>query len=161
MAKLSNFFRKKFKPLSIDIKDGKAHITINADILGSKFDYAQQAVDNQIWNDIEPLMPKATGDLIFQTNMLNANTSGQVYLYPPESPQGHYLYEGVLYVDPVYNVGAFYDANYGFWSRPDVEKIPSERNLTYQRPTAVSHWGEEAYRRYKRDWVRVAKRAIK
>ncbi len=46
-------------------------------------------------------------------------------------PQAHYLYEGILYVDPKTGKGAFFSPDYGFWSRPGVQKVPSDRELEY------------------------------
>ena len=43
------------------------------------------------------------------------------------SPYAHYQYTGKLYVDPDYNIGAFYSPKYGFWSRRDVKKIKYHR----------------------------------
>lgn len=50
-----------------------------------------------------------------------------------DSPDANYLYEGKLMVDPITLKGAFFNPNYGFWSRPGTEKImdPSGRNLVY------------------------------
>ena len=68
------------------------------------------------------------------------------------SPYAHYQWEGKLYVDPITNKGAFYDPDYGFWSRPGVTKIPTDIPMNYskeQNPLATSHWevpAEEAFK---------------
>ena len=55
-------------------------------------------------------------------------------------PDVHYLYNGNLYVDPKYGKGAFFNENYGFWSRPGITKIPTERQLNYHTPGTGAHW---------------------
>lgn len=128
--------------------------------LGIKLDQAQDALDRQVWTDVQRHMPLDTGNLRGQTNVLNSNTRGLVYLYPPELEYGHYQYEGVVYVDPVYQIGAFYSPEYGFWSRKDVAKVPSDRRLQYSQPTAAAHWGEVAFNNHKDEWVEVVRRAL-
>ena len=96
-----------------------------------------------------------------ETEKLNNATRGEVYLYPPNSDYGHYQYEGVLYVDPVYKKGAFYSTKYGYWSRPGVRKEKSNRPLFYSRDTAEAHWDEVAYTNHKKDWVKAAKRGYR
>lgn len=49
------------------------------------------------------------------------------------SVSANYLYEGKLMVDPFTYKGAFFSPTYGFWSRPDTQKImdPGGRSLEY------------------------------
>ena len=136
-------------------------ISLNLERLGKKLDLAQDALDAQVWNDIKYYMPLKTGNLIDQTEQINRATRGEVFLYPPDSDYGHYQYEGIVYVDPVYNVGGFYDEEYGWWSRPGIEKVPSDRPLFYGRDTAEAHWDEKAESVHKRDWIAAAKRAVR
>ena len=59
------------------------------------------------------------------------------------SPYAHYQYIGKLYVDPKTKKGAFYSPNIGFWSRKNVNKIKTGKNLdysTFRHPLASSHW---------------------
>jgi len=106
-------------------------------------------------------MPLRTGNLIQQTEMLNASTRGEVYLYPPQSDYGHYMYEGWVYEDPVYHVGGFFSEDYGWWSRPGVQKVKSDRPLMYGRDTAEAHWDEIAAQNHRADWLRLARRVIR
>lgn len=57
-------------------------------------------------------------------------------------PYAHYQYHGVLYVDPVYKKGCFYNPKTGHvWSRPGVKKIPSDRALSYHgEPMRGKQW---------------------
>ena len=66
--------------------------------------------------------------------------SGQVVW---STPDANYLYEGKLMVDPITLKGAFFSQNYGFWSRPNTQKImdPKRRNLEFHGGSLQgSHW---------------------
>ncbi len=129
--------------------------------LGIKMDKAQDALDAAVWNDVKRYMPMDTGALIEQTNAININERGRVFLYPPNNDYGHYQHEGIVYVDPITGTGAFYSPEYGFWARPGVEKVPSDRRLTYSQPMAEAHWGEAAFRDHNQEWLEVVKRALR
>lgn len=156
-----NYFTSLFARKKIDIKTSGCRINVSFVRQGRKLDAAQDALDAQVWNDIKKYMPMQTGSLIAETEKLNNSTRGEVYLYPPNSDYGHYQYEGILYVDPVYKKGAFYNAQYGYWSRPGVRKEKSNRPLFYSRDTAEAHWDETAYANHKKDWVKAAKRGYR
>lgn len=55
-----------------------------------------------------------------------------------------YMYNGNVYVDPVYKVGGFFSEKYGWWSRRGVTKIPSGRPFNFTNPMATDHWDEKA-----------------
>jgi len=137
-------------------------INLNWKPLEKKLQEAQYAVDAQAWQDVQKYMPMDTGALRDETNLLNVQAcgTGTIYLYPENHDYGHYLHEGVLYVDPVYNVGAFpitvAGEVVGFYSRPGVPKIPSERKLTYRDPNARAHWGEVAIQNHFKEWEKIA-----
>ena len=61
------------------------------------------------------------------------------------SPHAHYQYKGELYVDPVTGKGAFYSPDFGFWSRPNTEKIPSGKGLNYHAPGTGSYWDKKMW----------------
>lgn len=156
-----NHFRKEFEKMKVNVKVFGATIQMDPTNIGAKLDHAQDVLDAQVWSDVQRYMPHDTGHLIDMTNMLNQSTRGEVYIYPPELDYGHYQHEGILYVDPVTEKGAFYSPEYGFWSRPGVEKVKSERKLSYSSPDAIDHWGKYAYDNHKEQWIRVAKNALK
>ena len=68
------------------------------------------------------------------------------------TPYAHYMYEGKVYVDPLYKVAAFPIRNgkisfdpkdgeiEGFVSRKNVTKIPTNRDLKYHTPGTGPHW---------------------
>lgn len=157
-----NYYKKKLQKYSYS-ETGKGYqLHFELGDIGAKLDAAQDALDAQVWQDVQKYMPVETGELKNRTNMLNTveRTRGKVFLYPPDSKYGHYQYEGIVYVDPVYGKAAFYSEDYGFWSRPGVEKIPSDRKLTYSQPNAVPHWGEEAILNHLPEWYKLVKKVI-
>jgi hypothetical protein len=137
-------------------------LSLNFDFVTNRIKKAQMALDTQVWLDVQKYMPIDTGNFIQETNAINMAIAGKgrVYLYPPNDPRGHYLYEGKLYVDPVYGKGAFYSPTYGFWSRPNIKKVKTEKDLTYSNPNAISRWGEVAYSNHHQDWVEVVRKAL-
>lgn len=156
-----NYFKRMFAKIKIkSVRDGCA-INVSLEKFGRHMDIAQDALDAQVWSDIQNYMPMETGVLIAETDIINKSTRGEVYLYPPDSDYGHYQYEGIKYEDPDYGIGAFYSPEYGFWSRPGIEKVPSDEPLFYSRPSAESHWDETAYKNHSKQWVKVAKNAMK
>lgn len=87
---------------------------------------------------IDPYTPYDKGNLQY-----NSKTKPYEIIY--KQPYAHYMYTGTVYVDPVYNVGGFYSEGYGWWSRPNVKKIPSNppRSFNYntsKHPQATDHW---------------------
>lgn len=156
-----DYFKNIFSKLNIKKSSNGASLTINLERFGKKIDITQDVLDAQVWSDIQKYMPMRTGNLIEQTNMLNQATRGEIYLYPPNSDYGHYMYEGIKYEDPEYGVGAFYSDDYGYWSRPGVAKVPSNEPLFYSNPIAEAHWAEVAYKNHGKQWLQVSKRAVK
>ena len=96
-------------------------------------------VSNEWKRLIDLYTPKDAG-LLMQTTKLRPWEIEYI------QPYSAYQYYGELYVDPVYNVGAFFNADYGFWSRPGVKKVPSGKPLNYQKnnPYSTDHWDEKA-----------------
>lgn len=156
-----NLFSKKQIKINKNNHGCGISINVNYEKLGKKLDYAQDELDAVVWRDMKQYMPMDTGNLISETDMINKSVRGEVYLYPPESDYGHYMYEGWKYEDPLYKIGAFYKDGYGYWSRPGVEKVKSETPLFYSRESAEAHWDEVAYQNHHKEWVNVAKRSMK
>lgn len=96
---------------------------------------------------MDKYVPMANGDL-----SINAVTEGDDYV-KYDTPYAHYMYEGILYVDPQYGVGAFPIKDkagnlQGFYSRKDVAKVPSSRGLIYntsQHSEAGHHWDKRMW----------------
>lgn len=163
MSIRGNQFANEMKKHTVNVLGQSFKVSLDFTDLGEKLDIAQNALDAQVWDDVQKYMPFDTGALISETNMLNATAeAGTVYCSPDlhAHAYAHYVYEGELYVDPQTDKGAFYNPNYGFWSRPGVAKVPSGRPLNYSKPSAVAHWDEAAINNHLSSWVDVVKRAL-
>lgn len=88
----------------------------------------QQFVDSFVLYHSEPYEP---GKHIHNSGVVSTKIgSGQVIWNTPDT---NYSYEEKLMVDPITLKGAFFSKDYGFWSRPNTEKImdPNGRNLEF------------------------------
>lgn len=159
----NDYFEKIFKNISYKKNLAGNAISINLDFsdFGKKLDIAQEALDSQIWADMQNYMPRDTGAMIQQIDILNKSTRGEVYFLAPDHDYAHYQWAGIKYVDPLYKVGGFYTEDYGWWSRPGVEKVPSNEPLHYSDPNARAHWDEVAFENHGDQWVEVVRRALK
>lgn len=94
---------------------------------------AQVWLEQQVMNDMLPVMPLTTGD--FQRRTRAANTvmlgSGKVMAAAP--PFGRFLYGGKVMVDP--DTGSP-------WARKGAKKVLTDKDLTFSRPGAVPRWFE-------------------
>ncbi|MDD6658466.1 MAG: minor capsid protein [Eubacteriales bacterium] len=84
----------------------------------------------------------------FQNGVLMASayvaSSGDEIVY--NTPYARYLWYGKLMVDPITNKGAFFNPNYGFWSRPNTPKVLTDRNLNFTgAPMRGPFWVFRAY----------------
>lgn len=65
-----------------------------------------------------------------KSGIMKANTREEdINTIVVATPYAHYQNVGEIYVDPKYNKGAFYNPLYGYWSRPNIKKIPSGRKF--------------------------------
>lgn len=161
MGLVRNYFEKHLTKLNVNKKENGYQLSVNCSFLGKRLDNSQDMLDLAIWNDIKKYMPVKNGTLVQRTQALNLKTRGEVYLYDPNLPYGHYQYEGIVYKDPVYNAGGFTDGDGNWWSRKGVKKVMSDQPLFYTNPLAEAHWEEVAIKNHKNDWVKIAKRGLK
>ena len=85
----------------------------------------QKVVDTTFIHYMRLKMPQDTGMMISNTKNVEPG------LIEVQTPYAHYMNEGILYVDPKYKKGAFFNENYGYWSRPGIGKVPSSTPLNY------------------------------
>ncbi len=89
---------------------------------------------------IDPFTPKETGTL-----------EGNIELLPfgihYKQNYAHYMYEGIVYVDPVTGASGFL-TDEGWKSRYGVTKVKSNRKLKYGKvnPYSTDHWDIKAAR---------------
>jgi len=108
---------------------------------------AQQALDEAFVKNCDPYVPMDSGVLMESAYIATNFGSGDIVW---QTPYAHYAYEGIVYVDTETEKAAFYDKDFGFWSRPGVQKIPSDRLLTFHsggqrgRKWAERMWADHA-----------------
>lgn len=82
-------------------------------------------------------VPERQKDLT-QTSVVD-NSCNIIY----KQPYAQYQYYGKLMVDPITGKGAFYNENYGFWSRPKkygIKKVLTDKDLHYTKPGSGPYW---------------------
>lgn len=97
----------------------------------------QNVVDTSFIHHMRLKMP-------YDSEMMIANTRNpKGGLVTVETPYAHYQNEGIKYVDSITRKGAFYNESYGFWSRPNTKKVPSNEPLQYHSgPNRGAHFVE-------------------
>lgn len=133
---------------NVSVVSGDIKVNVNLSRFSKQFQEAQFALDSQIMNDMEPLMPRQTGSFISLTRARSAALAGTGEVYAAAPPMGRFLYMGKVMVDP--ETGSP-------WARPGAKKIVIERPLTYSNPQAVPHWFDRAKELHEREWVEIVK----
>lgn len=104
---------------------------------------AQQQFDESFLKSCDPYVPVESMALLDSAYRSTEFGSGEIVW---NTPYARYQYFGTLMVDPETGKGAFYGKNYGFWSRKGVQKVLSDRKLTYHDGgLRGSHWAERAW----------------
>ncbi|ANU74435.1 MULTISPECIES: minor capsid protein [Blautia] len=145
--------RKHFKDFSVE----KMNVKIKLDMSGldEAIQRAQYALDGAIMHSMIPFMPKVSGNFIERTVAKSASVQGTGIVYAGVGPEGRFLYEGKVMVDPV--TGSTY-------ARPGAKKIVTERELNYNKlanPDVQKEWFLAAKRKDMKEWEDAMNRAIK
>lgn len=126
---------------------------INADVSLNRFEKqfqeAQFWLDGQVMTDMVPYMPHRDGAFVNLTRMRSAALQGTGKVVAGAPPQGRFLYEGKVMVDPVTGSP---------WARKGAKKVVTERPLTYSNPKATPHWFDTAKETHGKAWVKGVKR---
>ncbi|MEM5781253.1 MAG: minor capsid protein, partial [Lawsonibacter sp.] len=115
---------------------------------------AQKWLDNEILKDSAPYVPRITGALEHSGIAGTVIGSGEIVY---NSPYARYQYYGKVMVDPKTGKAAMYSPDYGFWSRPGVKKVKTNRNLRFSTTAhskACRKWFEAAKAVNKNKWIR-------
>lgn len=136
-----------FPGFSIVSGDIKADVSLNR--LEKQFQEAQFWLDGQVMNDMVPYMPHRGGTFVDLTRMRSAALQGTGKVVAGAPPQGRFLYEGKVMVDPVTGSP---------WARKGAKKVVTERPLTYSNPKATPHWFDTAKEAHGKAWVKGVKR---
>lgn len=96
---------------------------------------------NELMRMSDPYVPFRSGVL---KNTAQVSSEGDAIIY--NQPYARYMWYGKLMVDPVYGVGGFYNEQYGFWSRKNVQKVLTNRDLNYsESPRRGAKWVERCW----------------
>ena len=76
-------------------------------------------------------------------------------------PYARYQYGGKVMVDPSTGKAAFTDGEGRFWSRKNVKKVLTDRDLHYSNPMATSHWDKAMLAARKEDIARAVQNYIR
>lgn len=144
MAKSKIFHFPKWSLVEGDIK-----IDVNLDRFEKQFQDAQYYLDGQVMNDMVPYMPQRDGTFVNLTRMRSATLQGTGKVVAGAPPQGRFLYEGKVMVDPVTGSP---------WARKGAKKVVTERPLTYSNPKATPHWFDTEKEAHGKAWVKGVKR---
>ena len=125
----------------------KADVSLNR--FEKQFQKAQFWLDGQVMNDMVPYMPHRDGTFVNLTRMRSAALQGTGKVVAGAPPQGRFLYEGKVMVDPVTGSP---------WARKGAKKVVTERPLTYSNPKATPHWFDTAKDAHGKSWVKGVKR---
>lgn len=136
-----------FPGFSIVSGDIKADVSLSR--FEKQFQEAQFWLDGQVMNDMVPYMPHRDGTFVNLTRMRSAALQGTGKVVAGAPPQGRFLYEGKVMVDPVTGSP---------WARKGAKKVVTERPLTYSNPKATPHWFDTAKDAHGKAWVKGVKR---
>lgn len=87
----------------------------------------QKYLTNEVIRISDPYVPFDNGPL---KNQIAVSMDGTYYDYI--SPYTRYHWYGKLMVDPITKKGAFFNPDYGFWSRPGVPKELTDKDMNYR-----------------------------
>lgn len=136
-----------FPGFSIVSGDIKADVSLSR--FEKQFQEAQFWLDGQVMNDMVPYMPHRDGIFVNLTRMRSAALQGTGKVVAGAPPQGRFLYEGKVMVDPVTGSP---------WARKGAKKVVTERPLTYSNPKATPKWFDTAKEKHGKSWVKGVKR---
>lgn len=101
----------------------------------------QEFFTSELMRKSDPYVPFNEGALKTSARL---DTDKDAIIY--NTPYARYHWYGKLMVDPITHKGAFYSPTYGFWSRPDVKKVLTDRNLEYNgAPLRGPRWVERCW----------------
>ena len=140
---------KMFHFPSWSLVEGDIKVDVKLDRFEKQFQEAQYYLDGQVMNDMVPYMPHRDGIFVNLTRMRSAALQGTGKVVAGAPPQGRFLYEGKVMIDPVTGSP---------WARKGAKKVVTERPLTYSNPKATPHWFDTAKDAHGKAWVKGVKR---
>lgn len=139
---------KTFHFPGFSIVSGDIKVDVSLNRFEKQFQEAQYWLDGQVMTDMVPYMPHRDGTFVNITRMRSAALQGTGKVVAGAPPQGRFLYEGKVMVDPVTGSP---------WARKGAKKVVTERPLTYSNPKATPHWFDTAKDAHGKAWVKGVK----
>lgn len=93
----------------------------------------QKFFTNTCYKAMDEFVPKDLGNL---RTIVDIQSDSITY----QSPYARYQYYGKKMVMPENGKSAFYNDDYGFWSKKGEKKILTEEDLVYHTPGTGSYW---------------------
>ena len=133
------------------VKRAGVDIKLDMSRVENNFNQAQYALDSAVMTSMVPFMPHRDGSFINKTRAESAAIAGTGEVVAAAGPEGRFLYQGKLMVDPV-TKSAF--------ARKGAKKVLTTQNLKFSKnhnPKAQAHWFDAAKKKDKESWVRTVK----
>lgn len=122
---------ERFPDYRLDLDGVSVHIDMAR--VNGNLSRAQMWLEQQIMNDMLPVMPLRTGSQQQRVRAMNTVMLGSGKVWAAAPPEGRFLYGGKVMVDPVTGSP---------WARKGAKKVLTGRDLTFSRPGAVARWFE-------------------
>ena len=106
---------------------------------------AQDALDQQVLNDMIPYMPASQ-----QKAMRNATQIIEPGLISTDTPYAHYQYMGELYLAE----------NGSSWAHKGETKYPTGRPLHHSDTNTTDHWFEHAKQEHGEQWLDLVRKEV-
>lgn len=137
----------KLFTVKVDVSDARKVLKAHGLEPGGR---VQAFFTEEVMRRSDPYVPFSSGPLK-NTARMTADKDGIVY----NQPYSRVHWYGKLMVDPVTKKGAFFNPEYGFWSRPNVQKELSDRDMKYQgAPLRGPRWVERSWLDNKDDIIK-------
>ena len=138
---------KHFRGFSI--QKGDIQIKVNFDRFSHQYQEAQYELDTAVMKSMVPFMPHETGTQINKTLAESAALAGTGKVIAAAPPEGRFLYEGKIMVDPETNSP---------WARKGAKKVVTDKDLQFSNPKATPHWFDTEKKKDGKDWVKQTKK---
>lgn len=140
---------KTFHFPGFSLVQGDIKVDVSLNRFEKQFQRAQFYLDSQVMTDMVPYMPHRDGIFVNLTRLQSAALAGTGKVIAAAPPQGRFLYEGKVMIDPVTGSP---------WARKGAKKVVTDRLLTYSNPKATPHWFDTEKDAHGKAWVKGVKR---
>ena len=119
------------------------------DLLPKRIEAAETWLAHEVAANSSQFVPFRQG-VLRGSYIVNIDHNGKYVEW--RTPYAHYLYEGVVYVNPKYKHAGWQD-EYGDWHGYKGPKVATDRAISYHTAGTGSHWVDKAQTAYAQHWV--------